>query len=135
MEFVRQADEEVFMFQAGRKVELEDGVYTMEARGNEKSGYPWSSHYGVCVVVQGHTRAPENQLSRLFLNRHIQSANDVRVVLSWGSKPLQLDAHLYNSEGEHVEYKNAGQNSNGINTFIINSNFMFSNIIIYNHLF
>ena len=114
MEFVRQADEEVFMFQAGRKVDLEDGVYTMEARGNDKSGYPWSSHYGVCVVVQGHTRAPENQLSRLFLNRHIQSANDVRVVLSWGSKPLQLDAHLYNSEGEHVEYKNAGQNSNGI---------------------
>ena len=82
MEFVRQADEEVFMFQAGRKVELEDGVYTMEARGNDKSGYPWSSQYGVCVVVQGHTRAPENQLSRLFLNRHIQSANDVRVVLS-----------------------------------------------------
>ncbi len=42
------------------------------------------------------------------------SPNELRIVLSWGAKPLELDAHVYTSEGAHVEYRDAGRMTNGI---------------------
>ena len=114
VEFVRQSDAKKFSFVAGQKVELENGVYDMEVRGNEKSGYPWTSYHAPCVLAHGHARAEDNNSSRIFLNRHISGQNELRIILSWGAKPLELDAHLYTSEGGHVEHKSAGKLVDGI---------------------
>ena len=43
-----------------------------------------------------------------------RSANELRVVLSWGATPLELDAHVYTSEGAHIEYRDAGKMTSGI---------------------
>ena len=71
VEFVRQKDEERFLFGAGETVQLEDGVYDMEVRGNATSGHPWTSYSTTCVLANGRTRAPENATSRIILNRHV----------------------------------------------------------------
>ena len=114
VEFVRQTDEEKFEFACGQPVELEDGVYVMEVRGNNKSGYPWTSQYSLCVLTNGRKRAPENDLSRVFLNRHIHAPEELRIVLTWGAKPLRLDQHLYTSEGGHMQFTDAGRVSHGV---------------------
>jgi hypothetical protein len=114
VEFIRQSDAEKFSFEAGQQVELEDGVYEMEVRGTGNSGYPWTSYHAPCVLVLGRTRGENNKTSRIFLNRHIHSPHELRIVLSWGASPLELDLHLYTSEGGHVEHKNAGKLVDGI---------------------
>ena len=60
----------------------------VEVRGNALSGYPYSSHYSMCVQVLQRTRAAANETARVFLNHHIQSPNEMRVVVSWGATPL-----------------------------------------------
>ena len=114
VEFVRSKDEEKFVFSAGQTINLEDGVYEMEIRGNDKSGYPWTALHTTCVLVQGRFRASDNQSSCVFLNRHIRSPNELRIVLTWGAKPLELDAHIYTSEGGHIKYTDAGEMTDAI---------------------
>ena len=70
VEFVRE-DDEKFVFAGGETVQLDDGVYVMEVRGNAASGHPWTSYSTACVLVDGRTRAPENATSHVILNRHM----------------------------------------------------------------
>jgi hypothetical protein len=70
VEFVRE-DDEKFVFAGGETVQLDDGVYVMDVRGNATSGHPWTSYSTTCVLVDGRTRAPENATSRVVLNRHM----------------------------------------------------------------
>jgi uncharacterized protein YfaP (DUF2135 family) len=70
------------------------------------------------VVAQGRFRVSDNQSSCVFLNRNIRSVarspNERRIVLTWGATPLELDAHIYTSEGGHIKYTDAGEMTDAI---------------------
>jgi len=85
-------------------VKLKGGYYTAEI---SKDGY--ITGY-INIVVYDNLTVQSAVLSPLL------QENEIRIVLTWGEEPLDLDSHMYISDGytnEHVYYGNKFAYSNG----------------------
>ncbi len=85
------------------QVELAAGNYTV--RG-DKLGF--SSVYGTVVVIGNKERPNQN-----FTIAPKIGAGEIRIVLSWGRRPTDLDSHLKTPGGEHIFY--SARNGNNVN--------------------
>eukprot|EP00961_Rhodomonas_salina_P132783 1787610-Rhodomonas_salina.1 len=118
VDFIHTEDQTTTTFAAGQPVELpKEGVYTIVARGEKEIGYPYTSEYSTCMWNAAlQTQKEENQRGevRLHLNKHIARADELRVVVTWGSRPGALDSYTYTSERDKVEWRRTGKKVNGI---------------------
>ena len=76
---------------------LSSGTYTLSFT---KTGYNFES-YSVAVSAGSTTNIPS---STLIGNPQISGSSTLRIVLTWGSSPSDLDSHLKTPDGKHIYF-------------------------------
>jgi hypothetical protein len=107
-EFVHVGSKQKFVFACGQEVVIpKDGVYTVCFRGQTHFDNPsFTYSHKTCIVLNEVNRKNIADLTKVFLNEPLLKKDELRVIVSWNSEPLELDLHVYTSSGKHFTDEN-----------------------------